>query len=213
MKKISICLMCGLIMLIMAGCHLSHEWEEATCVNAKICNVCGMVEGEPLGHEWEEATCVEAKTCSVCNAIEGIPLGHSTEIGTCDICFEKQGADIINEIIVVLDEANVYWELGLEIQTGSNATTYSDLYKALSNGISYYEKVKECLEEAISLCANYEELKDLKNALQGAVNDVPLTIAGQDKSSLEAYQQKLYLYLEKAVAYQLEVIKLQELIK
>lgn len=61
-----------------------HEWEEATCENAKICTKCGTVEGEALGHEWEEATCQAPETCARCNETQGKALEHEVEEWTTD---------------------------------------------------------------------------------------------------------------------------------
>ena len=36
------------ILAILMSCE--HEWEDATCTQAKTCTLCGETEGEPLGH-------------------------------------------------------------------------------------------------------------------------------------------------------------------
>ena len=46
-------------------------------------------EGVANGHTWLEATCTEAKTCEICGISEGEALGHTTQTGTCDRCGEK----------------------------------------------------------------------------------------------------------------------------
>ena len=56
-----------------------HTWKEATCTEAKTCEVCGKTEGNPLGHTWEEVTCSKPKTCSVCGETEGAVLGRHVE--------------------------------------------------------------------------------------------------------------------------------------
>lgn len=49
----------GTVMLTMCvsltGCHIKHEWVEATCTEPKTCSVCGEKEGEALGHTWVDA--------------------------------------------------------------------------------------------------------------------------------------------------------------
>ena len=83
--------------LSLTGCHLNHEWQEATCTQPRTCTIGGETEGEPLGHTWVDATCTEAKTCSVCGETEGEPLGHTwadatcTEPKTCSVCGETEG--------------------------------------------------------------------------------------------------------------------------
>lgn len=62
---------------------LGHEWEEATCTQAKTCRRCNATSGEPLGHEWAEASCTEAQTCKRCGASQGAALGHTWVEATC----------------------------------------------------------------------------------------------------------------------------------
>ena len=51
---------CGIgtlaVCCMLTGCNMSHEWQEATCTEAKTCSVCGETEGKALGHTWKEAT-------------------------------------------------------------------------------------------------------------------------------------------------------------
>ena len=71
----------GTVMLTMCvsltGCHIKHEWVEATCTEPKTCTIGGETEGEPLGHTRVNATCTEPKTCSICGEKEGEALGHT----------------------------------------------------------------------------------------------------------------------------------------
>ncbi|MBD5463612.1 MAG: hypothetical protein HDR24_11265 [Lachnospiraceae bacterium] len=80
-------LLCGVgtlaVCCMLTGCHMSHEWQEATCTTPKTCSVGGETEGEPLGHTWIEATCVEPKHCSVCGETEGEALEHAWVDATC----------------------------------------------------------------------------------------------------------------------------------
>lgn len=83
--------------LMLTGCHMNHEWQEATCTTPKTCTIGGETEGEPLGHTWVEATCSEPKHCSVCGEIEGEPLAHTwieatcSEPKHCSVCGEIEG--------------------------------------------------------------------------------------------------------------------------
>lgn len=49
-KLISIMLLCC-TMLLLSGCCLQHEWQEASCTTPAICIKCEKTEGEALGHE------------------------------------------------------------------------------------------------------------------------------------------------------------------
>lgn len=82
---------------MLTGCHISHEWQEATCTEPRTCLTGGETEGEPLGHTWVEASCAEPKHCSVCGETEGEPLEHTwveatcTEPRHCSVCGETEG--------------------------------------------------------------------------------------------------------------------------
>ena len=106
MKKKIVCLL--LVMLILstlAGCCLSHEWEDATCMAPKTCSKCEKTEGEPLPHTWDEATCTTPKTCSVCGTTEGEPLPHTwgeatcTTPKTCSVCGTTEGDALPHSLI------------------------------------------------------------------------------------------------------------------
>lgn len=85
------------ICLMLTGCCISHDWQEATCTDPKSCSKCEETEGEALGHNWVEATCTEAKKCVVCGETEGVMLSHvwvdatCTEPKTCSLCGEVEG--------------------------------------------------------------------------------------------------------------------------
>ncbi len=82
---------------LLTGCHMNHEWQEATCTQPSTCTIGGETEGEALGHSWVEATCTEAKHCSVCGEVEGETLEHTWIEATCamarhcDVCGETEG--------------------------------------------------------------------------------------------------------------------------
>ena len=84
MKRLLTCILLILCIMMIDGCCLKHDWQEATCDNPMTCKICGETQGEPLGHEWLDATCTLAKTCSVCGATEGEPLGHDWMAATCE---------------------------------------------------------------------------------------------------------------------------------
>ncbi len=82
-RKLTCIIMMMFTMVLLSGCCLKHEWEEATCEDPKTCVKCGKTEGESLGHDWEKATCEEPKTCERCGETKGKPLGHEWEEATC----------------------------------------------------------------------------------------------------------------------------------
>ncbi|MDE5909315.1 MAG: hypothetical protein K2H52_11330 [Lachnospiraceae bacterium] len=101
MKKKMICGLAFLSMsALLTGCHMKHEWVEATCVEPRTCSVGGETEGEPLGHTWAEATCTEPRTCSVCRETEGEALDHEWVEATydapktCSVCSLTEGESL-----------------------------------------------------------------------------------------------------------------------
>lgn len=92
MALLTVCMMIGL-----AGCGHTHEWEPATCETPQTCKTCGETEGSALGHEWVEATCQEAKHCVRCGAVQGEKAEHTwneatcTEPKICTACGETEG--------------------------------------------------------------------------------------------------------------------------
>ena len=56
-----------------------HVWQEADCVNSKVCTECGTVDGEPLGHTSTEANYQDAPVCTVCGETTGEVLQPDME--------------------------------------------------------------------------------------------------------------------------------------
>lgn len=102
-KSIAVVVLSLLLLVLLAGCCLSHEWEEATCTAPQTCAKCGKTEGEPLPHTWEDATCTAPKTCSVCGETKGDTLPHEWEEATCSapktcsVCGETEGDTLPHE--------------------------------------------------------------------------------------------------------------------
>ncbi|MDE5717769.1 MAG: hypothetical protein K2I53_09180, partial [Lachnospiraceae bacterium] len=87
-KKIVTGMLAVVLVFMMTGCCLSHDWQEATCTEPKTCSKCGETEGEVSGHTWEgaalghtlsEATYWEAAACSVCGETVGDVLTPAFE--------------------------------------------------------------------------------------------------------------------------------------
>ena len=54
-----------LVFLFVPGCNKkhTHDYEDATCTQPKICTICGQTEGDPLGHTYDN-DCDDI--CNVC---------------------------------------------------------------------------------------------------------------------------------------------------
>ena len=110
------------VCLSLTGCHMKHEWQEATCTQPRTCTIGGETEGQPLGHTWIDATCTESKTCSVCGETEGQPLGHTwidatcTEPKTCSVCGETNGEPIEHDVIYTTGKCRVCNQQIIEVE-------------------------------------------------------------------------------------------------
>ena len=75
LKKLGILTLIIALTMLFSSCgECEHQWDEATCSQAKHCTLCYITEGEPLGHSWTEATYEAPKTCSGCGIVSGEPL-------------------------------------------------------------------------------------------------------------------------------------------
>ncbi len=64
---------------------LGHEWKDADCENPRICQLCGLTQGEKGGHNWIAATCDTPKTCEICGKLEGMVKDHTWISATCTV--------------------------------------------------------------------------------------------------------------------------------
>lgn len=83
--------------VVLTGCHMKHEWQEADCTRPRTCAVCGETQGEAPGHIWLEADCTHPRTCAVCGETQGEAAEHSWQEAdyftpqTCTVCGKTQG--------------------------------------------------------------------------------------------------------------------------
>ena len=98
---------------------LEHNWIDATCTDAKTCEICGEAVGEALGHTWKDATCTDAKTCEICGEAVGEALGHTwkdatcTDAKTCEICGDTDGDALGHTEVVDAEVSPTCTESGL----------------------------------------------------------------------------------------------------
>ena len=82
----SVCIRCDESKMDAMKCEYGGD---GTCTNPIICNVCNdvLVTGE---HQWNSATCTQAKTCVYCGVTEGTPVDHDrTQDRICKMCGES----------------------------------------------------------------------------------------------------------------------------
>lgn len=86
-----------ILSIVLTGCCLQHQWQDADCSTPKTCSECKKTEGEALGHDWQDAACEAPKTCSRCGKSEGEALGHDWQDATCEaprtcrLCKDTEG--------------------------------------------------------------------------------------------------------------------------
>lgn len=83
MKRVLYILGLSVLLFTLSACGCRHEWQDASCTQAKVCRLCGQRDGAAMGHNWLDATCETPKTCSVCGQTEGAPLEHDWQDATC----------------------------------------------------------------------------------------------------------------------------------
>ena len=182
MKRIiAAMLVCILLLPMLAGCCLSHDWQAATCQAPETCAKCGKTQGEILPHNWEKATCEKSETCTQCGATQGDPLGHDWQAATCEApetcanCGKTQGEALGHPIQpetieegnllvgtctncnTVVQEAFVWEEGGLVLLSGD----WECVYYQLPNGNISFPKEGDHIEffmEAPPMCHSICEL-------------------------------------------------------
>lgn len=89
-----------------------HAWSgEATCMEPKICTLCGEIAQEALWHQWVEATYTIPKTCMRCGLTEGTPKcnpGETFQFGRFEQDNKKNnGPEEITWIILKVEPGKV----------------------------------------------------------------------------------------------------------
>ena len=188
-KKLGILILIIALTIVFSACgQCKHEWDEATCSQAKHCALCYITEGEPLGHSWVDATYEAPKTCSGCGITSGEPLfdpAYSEESILASEAIQKLQPYIdflvVSEKALVYDEENRTFNLSLTPISGA-ANAYSErgdqwgLYTAYLKYLSSDGKwffTEEGLE--VSFCVTLFDDRDGSTVLYEAKNGLTLT--------------------------------------
>lgn len=87
-KRLIVTIFSMLLVLLLNGCCVFHEWSEATCIDPKTCLKCEKTEGEALGHS-ESGWIVEAEpTCET----------DGRKYIICTSCDEELNADVLSAL-------------------------------------------------------------------------------------------------------------------
>ena len=86
------------------GDPLEHVWNDPTCTESQVCELCGVKYGAPLGHDMSAATCTSPALCSRCDHTEGDVAEHIYDGVTCTVCGHVMGGnDGVELPIIPLD--------------------------------------------------------------------------------------------------------------
>lgn len=143
-----------LLTVSLAGCCLSHEWQDATCTTPKMCLKCSKTEGSILPHLWEDATCERAQICSVCGETGSAALehswtdadGHTSKV--CSVCSAVNYAD--SDFLAALKEA-----IGKRVALAENDASYEELTEAEKTMIGQYRELEYEDENLQTLASKY----------------------------------------------------------
>lgn len=152
-------------------------------------------------HTFADASCTEPKTCTVCGETEGEALGHTCEIGTCKQCGEFQNEDTWNSINEYIEKANSSLSIFLISLSHGN-----DSYTSITNSYNFIDESKKDLRSAHILCSNYSELRNLKSALNDALDYAPKGAPSPLSSSLMDFLTQLQTFASYIAYAQIEAI-------
>lgn len=164
-------------------CH--HSWNEADCINARKCVICGKTTGVAVGHNFTNATCQKPKTCSRCGYTEGSLAEHSYKSMKCTICGAKDPQ--YEKIQQALMESERYIKYGESDITfiSNNIELYkmTGNVKYLGDLIDAVNSATDSLDGIIKKCSQYDELKLL---VDECYYSLP-AVSSSNQSSVKAY--------------------------
>jgi len=154
----------------------SHNWEDATCTAAKICDRCGETEGEALGHDWsgkwtviKEATATEegkqellcARGCGQkkmaaipATGVEMVPDDKGNLEKNAEIAPEApiKEATLDNQKSELVEASGIFTEKEKEeVEKGAEARVWLEISKTNEDGIVAEDKaeIKKVAEKAM----------------------------------------------------------------
>ena len=157
-KKFLIVLAIASMSFSLAGCCLSHNWEEATCDASKMCSKCGKIEGEPLGHE--EGTAANYQSgplCSRCGAeigeripdeftAKGLTLASSGETVSYTTVTQN-GYETVGEVALYTGDTTIAGPNGecIDGYEWVHATLYLSFFdeSAKNDGVKWHNTVED----------------------------------------------------------------------
>ena len=195
MKKLTALLLAIILVLSLSACGSEKKDSDAN------------------GHEkhdieiWHGPNCKQPKTCGVCGYTEGEIGDHSVKVGKCIHCDEFQNQELfddiesevgyvagsLNELIALVDEK-------LKESPGEEDIVYAASVSVIDK---YVQADKIKLKNILTLCGDYEELADIKEDIQTAIDFIPTKPA--DDFDLQGNKDYV-LNVKKSCIYVLEAV-------
>ena len=187
-RLLSLNLMVFMVLLMLSGCGHTHEFEDATCTEPKICKVCGETDGKALGHDWQEANCENPKTCKRCGETEGEALGHSIDIGLCNKCGKIVNRNSLKAISDFIMEADSYITSATNEMKSADLSSSVDMYNKYITAQEYLTKGKVYFKSASTLCDIYPNgTKSFSKKLENVIAKIPSNVYGSSYDDLINY--------------------------
>ncbi len=188
------------------GEALGHSFLAATCVSAEECEVCGEMKGEPLAHGGKTIG-----NCDLCGEPQNknlvLTIGYRHEVAANSFLVALNEA--LQELNVERQELN---KLGELTETDSDLETifigehslatltlreYLDWSDEVVREVLWekqaekYEEVKSVYEEVYLMCADYPELRALKEKTKVLIDLVPLTPPEKRERTGDVYDKTM----------------------
>lgn len=166
MKKIC-CLLFVLMILVttmFTGCHLMHDFSEATCTAPATCRVCGETEGEALGHT------TEFGKCGGCGEkINGELFEQIKEI------YPKTGAgsDFFSEMSTSYLKATLYIDSTDAVEKQLSHSALVDMFDAWNEKRTYFVQLRRLTNSMPDLLNSSIELQRFDNILDEILDEMP----------------------------------------
>lgn len=125
-KLISILLLAVMMVSLLTGCCLSHNWQEATCTTPKVCEKCGKAEGDALGHNWKDVNFFGRKECINCGEMD-IAASLPTLASEFNATYNSDTNELVIETGPIGNEYKSYREFVLDNAYDSLSDTFSNI--------------------------------------------------------------------------------------
>ena len=161
-RLLSLNLMVFMVLLMLSGCGHTHEFEDATCTEPKICKVCGETDGKALG--------------------------HSIDIGLCNKCGKIVNKNSLKAISDFIMEADSYITSATNEMKSADLSSSVDMYNKYITAQEYLTKGKVYFKSASTLCDIYPNgTKSFSKKLENVIAKIPSNVYGSSYDDLINY--------------------------